>query len=868
MGLSINNNLMARDVVRNLTCHYARLSSSTEALSTGLRVNSAADDAAGLAIRELMRADVRTLGQGTRNANDAVSLIQTADGALAIIDEKLIRMKELAEQAATGTYDSIQRMIIESEYQQMASEIDRIANSTTFNGVKLLDGSLSGTHDGSGLAPTGALKVHFGTANDSAEDYYYIAIGDCTIAALGLGNGQAGDTTVTREVDTYSETEYSFHPKNSYIEYTDPDTGKAYYSDGNFFFSNTSNPVASRLDWETDGSLIKKLKMVQKTTTSAITYQTYLDPDTGSEYYLRAGSYTSDPYNPQGTLDANNAADKAIIDRLQKTNKALRVDIVWQVYSDPNGTSYYSYNNGQTFVPDVSEPSTGVLDVKNNADKAIINTLTPSMSEKKVTYTTVTRYYEFVDTQTSVKYWSSDGGITFVRSTGNPDGTRLDPIADKDIIARLQPSPQTYRLTTNYPKWVDKTTGDIYYTLDYGKTFFTSIQQPENIIFDSSNPAHAAAISNLEPDFKKKNGDVLCTVYEDQKNNNKKYYSVDNGKTFFDDLGDYAGSSIDASDPNYSALKANLKKVDSTVSLIVIYDTYKDSRNNNLYYSSDGGKTFVKNPDSPSTTTLDPNDSRDAQIIAALVPQCNETITFEDYFLYTDPTAKYYLTLDGNTFMDTTGTIVLDRKNPAHVQIIDTLQQAQRNVYTTITEKIPQVYYIFEDPRSGTIYYTSDDGQTFTSDPLHPSDKSKFLDPTDPDDLDVLNNLQAVMVKVRDGTQTITERVGAGGAGGSVTGISTQEAAQRALVALDRAIVSKDAIRAHLGALQNRLENTVTNLTIQAENLQSAESRISDADVAQEMTQFVRNQVLTQSATAMLSQANSFPHLLLNLISG
>ena len=96
--------------------------------------------------------------------------------------------------------------------------------------------------------------------------------------------------------------------------------------------------------------------------------------------------------------------------------------------------------------------------------------------------------------------------------------------------------------------------------------------------------------------------------------------------------------------------------------------------------------------------------------------------------------------------------------------------------------------------------------------------------------------------------------------------ISTQEAAQRALVAIDRAIVSKDAIRAHLGALQNRLENTDTNLTIQAENLQNAESRISDVDVAQEMTQFVRNQVLTQSATAMLSQANSFPYMLLSLI--
>ena len=118
---------------------------------------TAAQDAAGLAIRELMRADTAALGQGARNANDAISLIQTADGALAIIDEKLIRMKELAEQAAIGTYDSIQCLIIDNEFQQMALEIDRIANSTEFNGVKLLDGSLSGHHVGSGAGSADAV---------------------------------------------------------------------------------------------------------------------------------------------------------------------------------------------------------------------------------------------------------------------------------------------------------------------------------------------------------------------------------------------------------------------------------------------------------------------------------------------------------------------------------------------------------------------------------------------------------------------------------------------------------------------------------------------------------------------------------------
>lgn len=190
MSLIINNNMMAMNSARNLGNHFGALETSTRRLSSGLRITQASDDAAGLAIRELMRAEVSSLQQGIRNANDAISLIQTADGALSVIDEKLIRMKELAMQASTGTYNSDQRLIIDSEFQAMSSEITRIANSTDFNGIYLLNGHLSSqTHDGSSLQATGQLKVHFGTGNDSSEDYYYIQIGDSTASALGVGTG-------------------------------------------------------------------------------------------------------------------------------------------------------------------------------------------------------------------------------------------------------------------------------------------------------------------------------------------------------------------------------------------------------------------------------------------------------------------------------------------------------------------------------------------------------------------------------------------------------------------------------------------------------------------------------------------------------
>ncbi len=864
MSISIRTNLSALHTARTLGTTYADLSDSVRRLSSGLRVETAADDAAGLAVRELMRSDITTLHQGIRNANDAVSLIQTADGALAVIDEKLIRMKELAQQAATGTYNSTQRLIINSEYQAMAAEINRIAHATDFNGIKLLDGSLAGNHDGSDLNSTGAMKIHFGPGNDSAEDYYYVEIESCTTEALGLGTPQISGTSGTTKEETLVETSHTFRPKSSYIEYINPDTGNKYYTDGNFYFSDINNPAGTILDWETDGELIKKLKMQQRTVSSYIDYQTYIDPDTNREYYHRANTFTVDPYDPQGTLDPNNSTDNAIITRLQKTNKGLRINITWKVYKDPDGKNYYSYNDGKTFVPKQTEPSSGVIDSKNSSDRQIINTLSPDMTTKTAANTIAVKYSVYVDATTSRKYYSSDGGNTFVSSYTRPDTTKLDPVTDYDIIARLHPEQKQQNFSDDFPIWLEDGTQNKYYTLDYGKTFFTDILHPENIILDTNNPADASAVAKLKPSFRHTNGSITCNVYEDSSDNNKKYYSFDNGTTYFDDLGDHTGSTIDTNDPNYTTLVANLNKIDSTIALLVQYDCYRSLRNNRSYYSSDGGLTFVMQPNSPADTALDPNNPQDADIISHMVPVCNTDFIIKNYKIYQDSTTgTLYYSTDGNTYRTYSGNIILDSNDPADITIINNFQIVQNTFEYRMTETMPEVYYIYKDERSGTIYYSPDDGKTFTTNPSSPSDTGSFLDPTDPADLDVLNNLKAVTRKILN-----VGYIDQGRGEGSFLSIETQEKAQNALEVVDNAIVKKDNIRAHLGALQNRLENTVTNLRIQAENLSVSESRISDTDVAAETTTFVRSQILSQASLAMLAQANSLPRMLMTLITG
>lgn len=149
MGMVVQHNISAMNANNAMTRNVSGLGKSTEKLSTGYAINRAADNAAGLAISEKMRSQIRGLSQATNNANDAISLIQTAEGGLQETEDILQRMRELSVQSANGTYTDEDREQIQYEVDALKSEIDRIAESTEFNEMKLLDGSLDGVSTGS-----------------------------------------------------------------------------------------------------------------------------------------------------------------------------------------------------------------------------------------------------------------------------------------------------------------------------------------------------------------------------------------------------------------------------------------------------------------------------------------------------------------------------------------------------------------------------------------------------------------------------------------------------------------------------------------------------------------------------------------------
>jgi flagellin len=167
MGLRIQTNIEAMDAHRNLLATSGKISQSMSRLSSGFRINKASDDAAGLAISEKLQTQVGGLGQAQRNAQDGISMIQTAEGALNETHSILQRMRELGVQAANGTLTSSDQTAISSEMSALRDEIDRIAGKTQFNNMTLLQGTLQGAVSGGTLASAGATMTQSSVAVDS-----------------------------------------------------------------------------------------------------------------------------------------------------------------------------------------------------------------------------------------------------------------------------------------------------------------------------------------------------------------------------------------------------------------------------------------------------------------------------------------------------------------------------------------------------------------------------------------------------------------------------------------------------------------------------------------------------------------------------
>ena len=190
MGLRINTNTQALSAQRHLALNNENLKNSLERMASGTRINRSADDAAGLAISEKLKGDIRSIRQATRNANDGVSLIQVAEGGMNEVSNILIRLRELSIQAASDTLGDAERGFLDKEVKQLKSEVDRIANTTEYVGMNLLDGS------------TPALEIQIGSHNHPLNDRFIFDSSGLMMSTEALGiDGVSLDTKANAQVN-------------------------------------------------------------------------------------------------------------------------------------------------------------------------------------------------------------------------------------------------------------------------------------------------------------------------------------------------------------------------------------------------------------------------------------------------------------------------------------------------------------------------------------------------------------------------------------------------------------------------------------------------------------------------------------------
>ncbi len=268
MSTRINHNVLSLIAQRNIGISQNDLDKAITRLSSGLRINVAWDDPAGLAISERFRAQISSLAEAERNAGYNINMLATAEGALQVLDEKLVRMRSLAIQASNGSLTSLDRAALDVEFQQLQSEITRIASTTNYNKNYLIDGTYSTT----------GIKFHVGIYNVNLQDYYFVTLSDFRASALGLSGVNLLSTTAAQasigSIDAAIDTKDTGRTKigayverlqntiwNSQIQRTNATASESMIRDADIA-EEMSNFVRAQLLMQTGVSMLAQANMV------------------------------------------------------------------------------------------------------------------------------------------------------------------------------------------------------------------------------------------------------------------------------------------------------------------------------------------------------------------------------------------------------------------------------------------------------------------------------------------------------------------------------------------------------------------------------------------------------------------------------
>ena len=780
MGMVVQHNLSALNANNKLNTNVSGLKKSVEKLSSGLRINRAGDDAAGLAISEKMRGQIRGLDQATRNANDGISLIQTAEGALNETHDILQRMRELGVQSANGTYDDdVDRANINKEVDALKSEIDRIASSTNFNGKKLLDGSLSNGGTSATASSTTSKEVVFssdlaavtlkrdveGTAAVAGANY-----ADFSGFTLGAA-GVAGDT-VSMTID-YVDANGQAQSKDLSVTVTAARTADAagtlgFSADivaainadselGNLFTASAKSADGTGVAAASDVSI---LMTANETGTNAASFTGI---KVGQHVNGTTGALRADPSQADITAEVlTKAADKETINFIDSgVAGAGNTLTAGSTMTIGDKTYELVAANGDIF--DVAKGNTAV--VVGADDTATVDNLISALKANGVTSAKA----KTVSGNVGIEIGDISQITAAVKSNdivSNTEGVSVGTVepTKSEVILNIGAngaSAGTHNLTVSY---LDEN----------GETQKRTVEYTGVGTQDTDGAAIATAIND---------DDVLSGIFNATYSGAGDTLTLES-KAKGSDAPIVSGVATDDTNNSIGAIASSKTGTDKGQSVTVDAAKLNDGDTMSI-----NGKTFT------FTTDVD-KASEDASFVL----------------------------IDKQSSTNTTNNLYMSLKNSG---MEGKLNSGTNSI--TFSDKV-------------TLGSTG--GLTFQIGANGVEDQKVTL---------FVDNMSSKNIGSED--KKISD-----------IKVDTQDNANEAIGVIDDAINFVSGTRADLGALQNRLEHTINNLTTSSENLTSAESQIRDTDMAKEMLSYTKYNILQQASQAMLAQANQQPQAVLQLL--
>jgi flagellin len=928
MALSVNSNIPSLVTQTNLNASRKDMEQAMERLSSGLRINSAKDDAAGLAISEKMTSDIRGLAVAVRNANDGMSMAQTAEGAMGEITDILQRMRELSAQAANGTMSDDNRTAIQAEMDQLINEIDNISDKTNFNGIKLLDGSAS------------TIQLQTGV---NQGDTVSLSFNDLSAASLGLRGFSVEGTLTTGRVsstvnvaasdvkingfdalggDLNVTASATVHVASDLASAINANIGSHRVAATAYNTLTGSAPTQTTfaegdlqinaLDVGAAASVEELVTNINRDTSGVLAVLNddgtiTLSNDTGDNIIIAgnapgAAGFTASTYTGYVALTSLDGEPVEVLAEMDKNGYATGSGTLADVQSfglneqTAGGATLGSQVSSAALTTDdileINGVRIGITDSAGAAAKAeAVNAIS---EETGVTATALTQIKSSLDMtnrpQTAVAQVQTFNVLADSDLVNGIANTTFDIAIDGYTFSiENNGNPQLASVTasvlhSDLTAVVTAATTDVSSMSSDVASFFASAINADSY-FASKVTAAADAAGNITLTANEA-GQSFQFALDSRA---ATAAATDDVMIVFSDLETVTANVSDGSDD----IRINGKTVDLTaatdVNLVVStinatavpgVEASADSDGNLILTSVSGENIKIETFSEEASEFFDT-----VQNLAGETNALSATIKVGGTIEATD---VFEVTVNGNTVSVAAGATNASDVASAVASALDAdvtvgaLLNATANADGSITiagvtagdmlnielntgEAIPAPAgrTFTDDLNSGLGNYGSpSDGQTFS---MTENGIEMFGSLT-------LSSETGADIVIEDISGAAAAKLGLSAQGGTsdmVGGsmsVQTQVAAEQALTSIDAALSSVSLNRADLGALQNRLDAAVSNLTSTSTNLSAARSQILDADYAAETTALTKSQVVQQAATAMLAQANQTSQMVLSLL--